>query len=238
MRALAADGWIAVALRPPDEDPYRGRAPGVRIGKWRFVGIPPFLVWGTREAERDPEKSEALLELGDARLAADDVEGAAESYALAFHHFYGDPKTGSRQAVALLRLADCLEILGDRAGAQRARGLAKELDSDATARHLAQSDDDTGPDVARWIDPLEPLRRLAEATAGAVVADESALDEHLYDLARRLRLTLQLPPELGPGLYRVHVRWRDDPAPTPAWIRVGEAPAVDEAERRRGGPAS
>lgn len=235
IRALSADGWIAVPLRPPDQDPYRGRARGVRIGKWRFLGIPPFFVWGTYEAERDPEKSEALLELGDARLAEGDVEGAADAYGRAYHHFYGDPETGDRQAVALLHMSDCLEILGDRAGARKARGLAAELDPAAAARHLAtQPAEEPKPDVARLLDPLESLQLLAEATSGGLVAEEAELAKRLFELERRLRLTLQLPPHVDEGLYRVEIRWRGEPTRTPAWVRAGEAPAVDAATIRRG----
>ncbi|MDA8016529.1 MAG: hypothetical protein MPN21_03690 [Thermoanaerobaculia bacterium] len=235
IHALAADGWIAAALRPPDEDPYRGKARGVRIGKWRFVGIPPFLVYGAYEAERDPEKSEALLELGDQRLAADDIEGAADAYSRAFYHFWGDPKTADRQSVALLRLSDCLEILGDRSGARRARGLAAELDPVTAERHLARTmDPGNHASVARLLDPLEPLNLLAEATSGVVIAEASELDDALFEWQRRLHLTLQLPAGLEPGIHRVEVRWRGETARVPGWVRFGEAPAVDEAEIRRG----
>lgn len=235
-RALAADGWIAVSLRPPDEDPFRGKAAGVRIGKWRFVGFPPFIA-GVRESERDPDKSEALLELGDQRLAAGDVEGAADAYDRAFYHFWGDPRTADRQAVALLRLSDCLETLGDRGGARKVRALAAELDPEAAARHLATAAANR-PDVARLLDPDEPLRLLAEATSGTVVTEAPELDERLFELARRLRVTFQLPSDVPDGLYRVEIRRRGDAAPAPRWIRVGESPGVEGAASRRGADSS
>jgi tetratricopeptide (TPR) repeat protein len=235
-RALSADGWIALTLAPPDEDPYRGKAVGVRIGTWRFVGV-PFLFAGVHEPDRDPERSEAYLELGDQRLAAGDVEGAADAYDRAYYHYWGDPETGDRQAVALLRLSDCLWTLGDRDAARRARALAAELDPEIAARHLATDTLDRGglgrPEVARLLDPEAPLRLLTEATSGAIVAKSSDLDDQLFDLRRRLRLTLQLPSELPQGLYFVKITWRGESVMAPGWLRVGELAAVVEARSRR-----
>lgn len=236
-RALATDGWIVVPLRPPEEDPYRGRAAGVRIGKWRFMGFPPFVA-GVRDPGYDPKQAEAYLDLGDQRLRTDDFEGAADAYDQAYYHFWNEPKHSDRQAVALLRLADCLERLDDADGARRARALATELDAEIAARHLAV--DTVGdtvaarPDVARRLDPDASLLRLASATSGELVTDGQSLDDRLLGLSRRLRLTLQLQPELAQGVHRLEITWRGVAVRAPVWIRVGDPPALRDARRRRG----
>lgn len=217
---LAGYGWVTIdLLRPyvPSED-YS--PPGIRIGKWRFH------YGGTREAERDPEKAEALIELAEVKRAAGRHEEAADAYRQAIHHFYKDPRTIEREAVAYRGLAEALDELGDEAAARWARRQAADLDPALGGEAVAD---------ARLLDPAAPLELRARSSAGAVVRSSEELAGALAGLDRRLALGFELdgPPrgELLPletTIERPLLELR-----APLWARWSVPPTISAARARR-----
>lgn len=221
-RRLAADGWIVATLRPPKEDPFRGKAWGWRIGKWKIIGpsydFPGILA--VHEAERDPELADAHLELGDQHLARGAWEDAAEAYDRAFYHYWGDPATRTRQAEAMLGLAEALQNLARDQQARRALHLASRLDPELTRRRRVIDDEAAVPTTAAFVAPEVPPLLLAEATSGAWVRSRDELESFLDDLRRRVRLTFQVAIGNDPTPRPVRVLYRGRNVPTPRWIRT------------------
>ncbi len=139
VRTLAAYGWTCAPLVFEDRRALLRR--GLRIGKWRFggprgkAGGPLVLLGASYEGERDAGKAAALVELGDTLLAAGDYEQASDAYLRAIHHFYGDPRTQSRQAYAWRQLALALKGSGrSRSGAPSIRQRARARSRRSPAR--------------------------------------------------------------------------------------------------------
>ena len=101
------------------------------------------------------------------------------------------------------------------------------FDGERTAAEL-------GPSFA-LLDPLAPLAGLAGATTGAVVRDAEALAAAVDSLARRLRITYQVPGPPEVALHDVEVRC-DRPGfrlRAPAWGRSATPDTVAAARLRR-----
>lgn len=224
-RTLAAYGWITFALVPPPVD--SGLKKGVRIGKWRFpVFFPPFVV-GVYEEDRNPERAEAYLELGTALRQQGKLADAEEALRKAVHHFYGDPKTASRQAVALVELGKLLDERGAEDEARRAFAQARLLDPSATEAEIGLG--------GVLLDPVAPLRRMARVTVGELVQDAETLATVIAGLERRVRVTYQVPGPPQGRLHSVQMRFRRQRYPTeyPAWARSSTPETVTAARLRR-----
>ncbi len=223
-RTLAAYGWIVVALRPPPPEPVI--RPGKRIGKWRIYPSPVGL-GATREAERDVKKAEAYLELGTALRKQGKLEDAGDALEKALHHFYGDPRTASRQAVALLELGAVLAELGEDEEAQRAFTRARVLAPGLARESLGRA--------AEMLDAVAPLAALAQATAGGVVKDAKDFARAVVSLESRVRLTYQVAGLATGRLCPVAVSsTRDGPeVQAPGWARSATPETVATARVRR-----
>lgn len=204
-RLLAAYGWTTVVLRAPPPPPP---APGLRIGKWRFSKpgittedtgrggpyedaqrdrVPRFLlaIGAVHEENRDPEKAAAYDELGRARQAQGDLEGAARAYEKAIYHYDDDPDTATEVAGVWHRLGTVYAAQGDVPQATLAFERAVFLDP---SRAASEGD---GPVVAPRTGD-RAIARLAEATSGGLVRSVSGLEAALADLDRRIRVTFQI----------------------------------------------
>ncbi|MCB1057790.1 MAG: hypothetical protein KDD11_20000 [Acidobacteria bacterium] len=221
-RALAAYNWVVVDLLRPEVPPEKYFPRGKRVGKWRMTGF----LW-TYEDQRDPEKAEALLQLGDARKAEGSYEEAAEAYRQAIHHFYKDPRTAKRQAAAFAGLADSLAALGQEEDSRFARQQAAELDPTQGEGKPAAG--------AVLFDPAAPLEALADSTAGAIVQSPAALSDALAGLDHRVGLSFQL---VGPPLGRllpleVSTKKSGLELRAPGWVRSSTPEGVSAARARR-----
>ena len=230
-RTLAAYGWVVFPVVPPPPDPLRGKGSGKRLGKWRFLGF-----MATYEAERLPNRAEAYLELGDAHRGGGRWQDAADAYDRAYFHFWGDPRTKSRQALALVGLGEVLEHLDQPTASRRALEMAVELDSEV-AEEAVRSRLQERADAERWTvrdgDQTEgllsiedrmrfmegglksrffPLNRVARETSGRRLADHRHVLQALDDLRVRLRLTFQLEGASDGELKPIEATW-DQPAP-------------------------
>lgn len=219
-RTLAAYGWVVVPLVPPPPDPEM--RPGPRLGKWRLQPL-----GAAREAERDPGKAEGYLELGLALRAQGKLEDAEDAFEKAVHHFFGDPRTAGRQALALLELGEVQAELGKAELAERTFAEARQVDPVEAARRL-------GPEI-ELLDPTAPLAALAEATAGALVRDGKDLARAAENLASRVRVTYQVPGVATGELYPVSVRYErgERELRAPGWARSA-TPGTVAAARVRG----
>jgi tetratricopeptide (TPR) repeat protein len=226
-RTLAAYGWIVVPLVPPPPEPEV--RPGKRIGKWRLQpGTSIFTPIGAgREAERDEGKAEAYLELGTALRAQGKLEDAEDALEKALHHFYGDPRTAKRQALALLELGAVRVDLGEHELAERTFAMARELDPEQAEHRL-------GP-VVELLHPSAPLDVLAGVTTGLVVREERQLARILEDLGRRVRLTYQVRGLATGELFPVSVSFEraESELVAPGWARSATPRTVAEARVRR-----
>jgi tetratricopeptide (TPR) repeat protein len=188
VRTLAAYGWTCAPLVFEDRRALLRR--GLRIGKWRFGGPrgksggPLVLLRGSYEGERDAEKAAALVELADTLLAIGDHEQAADAYLRAIHHFYGDPRTQSRQAYAWRQLALALQRSGQVDPARRAFANALELDP-----ALA---DESQHEIAVSTNGVEGLDQLASETGGHLLRGGNDLLAAVEELSRRRRLSFTL----------------------------------------------
>ncbi len=238
-RTLSAYGWVVFPVVPPAPDPLRGKGSGKRLGKWRFLGL-----MATYEAERLPDRAEAYLELGDAHRSAGRWQEAADAYDRAYFHFWGDPRTKSRQAVALVGLGEALEQLDQPTASRRALEMAVELDSEvaeqavrdriqerAEAELWAVRDTDQAEGLLTIEDRMRfleggltnrffPLDRIAQETSGRRLADHRQVFQALDDLRVRLRLTFQLEGASEGELKPIVATWDqpspdDEPAPGP-----------------------
>ncbi|MEM9558134.1 MAG: hypothetical protein AAGC60_28005 [Acidobacteriota bacterium] len=224
-RALAALGWIVDPVTPPPPDPMEGRASGKRLGKFRFSkrGI-------TYEAERDPERAEAELELAKSHRAAGDLDAAAAAYRRALHHFFGDRRTAARQSVAWRGLAAVLEAQGDGDSSRRAVAAADELDE--------RFDDGSTFEPAErpGLEAPSSSRLLARATGGLTITTAQELDRALADLSLRLRVTFQVDGRLEtPRRLSVDLEGRSAETVTlyaPRWSRAAGSERLDAARRR------
>lgn len=218
-RALAAYGWRIVPVVAPE---LRGLRPGKRVGKWRIAGL-----GATREEDRDPERAEAYLALAKALRGQGRVERAAEAAEDAAFHFYGDPRTASREAEALALAAELHGELGNPQRARRALRKAMRIDPGALAAH---------PVVAAVPAAEEALSALAEGER--VVRDEVALRQALDSLADRAVVTVQAPvvaPAAAAGIGRLVLRAQGGGGEVAAgWVRLGTPAVVSEARARTG----
>lgn len=198
---LGAYGWLLHPLVPEPPENRAGIKPGFRIGKLRFtwgndLNLPGFTV--AFEEERDAEKADAYLELGETQLRGGDLDEAAESFAKALHHYYGDPRTADAQARAYTRLGEILEKQGKEQAARDAFEVARELTrgtGEATEKILAEGAEDAQADRQAGltdIDGAAAAEVFAEATAGRAMQDRQDLQEALAALPHRLLLTYQV----------------------------------------------
>jgi tetratricopeptide (TPR) repeat protein len=236
--SVAAYGWTALPLVFEDRRALLRR--GLRIGKWRFrgpsgkIGGPLVLLRGSYEGARDPDKAEALVELGDTLVDAGDVEQASDAYLRAIHHFYGDPRTKSRQAYAWRQLAVALRRAGDVDPARRALANAIELDP-------SLADEERGGASPAIV--VEGLDQLAAETGGHLLRARDDLRAALGELSRRQRLSFTLrgtpsgellPIELsgGDGAPALrHARWTRSGTPervAVARLRLAVASVAEE----------
>ena len=227
---LAAYGWIVAPLAPP--------APAVGVGRfgayvlpdhtfpWLFaVKLRSLVVW--LDGNRAPKKADALTELGDSLRAAGRLDRALESYRKAVYHYYDHPKTAKRQARALVALGETLELLDDRPAARAAFRTATVFDPTLEHRFPFAA--------AKLLAPREPLARLAELSAGALVTEPVGLDRLLASLGHRLRITTQLAGEPDGALHRLALRSTRSELTVrfPTVARWGTPPAVTR-QRLRG----
>lgn len=229
-RTLAAYGWRLVPLLAPEQ---AGPIPGVRIGKWRLVGLgaeseghlwlPPF--GAVREEDRDPELAEAHLELAAALRREGELERAADEAETALHHFAGDPRTADRQAAALVLVGELQQRLGDPQRARRAFRRAARFDPAAVAGHPVT---EAVPEDAETA-----LAALASAGGGVPARSEGGLDRSLAELGRRAVVTVQMPGTVEGGVRRVEVTRKGAAEPAASgWLRYGTPPEVTEARAR------
>jgi tetratricopeptide (TPR) repeat protein len=229
-RTLAAYGWIVAALAPPPPPVGVDRfgafvLPDVTF-PWLFaVKLRSLEVW--LDGNRKPKKADALTELGHTLRRQGRLERAVEVYKKAIYHYYDHPKTALRQAAALVALGETLELQEDETAARAAFRTATAFDPALTPRYPFSR--------AALIAPHEPLERLAELTTGSVTRDPEALDRLLASLARRVRVTAQLPGTPDGALHRLDVRLHrpgfEHRAPSVA--RWGTPPAIAGLRLRR-----
>lgn len=220
--SLAAYGWITFPLAPPEPPPLPR---GMRLGRWRIRGLPPFWFGAVFEEPRDPEKAEAYLELGMSLEGGGALSEAAEAYRKAAYHFYNDPKTADRQALALAHLGRVLAAQGETDAATGAYEASCDLDPEG-AGGLAPCG---ALDLA-----LTPLERLATSTAGRLLRDGEALEEALDSLRRRVSLTYQIAGLPDGALHPLRARLASGKAlHAPAWAR-SSTPDTVAAARLRG----
>lgn len=219
MRTLAGYGWTCLPLVHEDRRALLRR--GLRVGKWRFhwtskspreeERLRAFrepLAAG-REAERNPDRADALAELAKREAEAGSFEAAADNFLRAIHHYYGDPRTRERQAAAWLGLSRALRAANDVDASRAALANALELDPD-----LAESED-----VEAVFEGGEMLTTMARETGGWVLGSARDVSLALAELGRRQTLGFDLPePPAGQALPLVidahegkgtlrHVRW-------------------------------
>ncbi len=230
-RLAAAHGWVLLPLAPPAPENRAALKPGLRIGKLRFtlgndLPLPGFTV--AYEEERDAEKAAAFLAIGKTQEAAGELAAAAESYRLAIHHVYGDPRQAGTLAEAYSRLAGTLERLGEAELAHRAREAARELTrgdgGEATKIHAPAASNAVADRPAGATDPgRRSLAELAEVTAGMLLENERDFERALESLGRRVRVTFQVDDGPTGRLARLELS-APDPAleiRAPAWSRSG-----------------
>lgn len=222
-RTLAAYGWRVVPLLAPERG---GPVAGLRLGKLRLGGADSGAL-ATWEEDRDPELAEAHLERARSLRGQGRSEQAAEAAETAVHHFAGDPRTGRRQAEALVLLAELHHELGDPQRARRALRRAARYAPDLLADHPVTAALPRAPEAG--------LAALAEpGTAGkALPATRSGRDfrRALGALNQRSIVTVQLPGPPDGALHRVELRPKDRgrSAPLTAWARFGTPEAVQAA---------
>jgi tetratricopeptide (TPR) repeat protein len=229
VRTIAAYGWTCAPLVYEDRRAMLRR--GLRIGKWRFGGPRNqgggsfVLLSASREGERDAGKAAALVELGDTQLAAGSNELASDAYLRAIHHFYGDPRTKSRQAYAWRQLALALQRSGQVDPARRAFANALELDP-----ALA----DQSPEMAGAMDGVEGLDRLASETGGHLLRGSRDLLAAIDELSRRQRLSFTLPGTPSGDLLPVELtaKSRASPLRYARWTRSGAPERIAGARLR------
>lgn len=252
-RALASYGWVVLPVVPAPPDPLRGRGSGKRLGKLRFTGL-----MATYEAERRPERAEALLELAEAHRGGGRWEDAQESYDRAYYHFGGDPRTADRQALVLARMSETLERLGRHTESRRTLEMAFQLDPGGTSTLLQNNvmeraakgfwairESGEAPGMLSVQDRMRfahggldrrtsPLSATAAASSGRLVDGLQALDEVLDDLRLRLRLTVQLPGEAEGRVLPLQVLPSDGNGTvrTRRWMRSGVPERVSRALAR------
>jgi hypothetical protein len=176
-RAVAGYDWATVTMLPSER-----RAPllgGVTLGKFRFSGL---II--TYERARDPELSEAFLELGDVSLKGGDLAGAEDAYRRAIYHFYYHKKTTERQAVVYLKLADVLRRRNNPGSARLA--LFNAMAVDESQRPTVSSS------LGSLFEPESVLEELAAETGGVLIRRSRKLGEAFADLDSRQWLSFQL----------------------------------------------
>lgn len=242
-RSLAGYGWLVVPMVPAAPDPLRGKGPGVRVGKMRLHGVV-----GTYEAERRPKRAQAYLELGQAHLGAGRWEDAAEALDRAYYHFWGDPRTSSKQAAALAHLGEAWERLEAEGKARQALEMAAELDPAVTEAAIRSQvelraererwavretgeapgrlsiDDRMGFMVTPLSRPHQPLEAVAGMTSGRVVKDRRRWQEAESDLRMRVRVTAQVPGRADGRLHPLSLAWSgpgEASLASRSWLRSG-----------------
>ena len=212
-RTIAAEGWVAFALRRPAPDPLPRR-------------------WGLRrsllvrlDGNWDPERAEAYFELGESLIAQEKWRRAESALRSAAYHYYAQPKLRPRQAEALLRLAYVLRRQGRDLEADGVSRKAVEL-----APHLASR-----VEVAGLLDPVKSLATLAEATSGGLIATPEELREAVAGLRRRVKLAYQVrgPGNGEPLPLEVTYLPRGFAALAPRWSSNGSPPLLAAARARR-----
>ena len=212
-RAIAAAGWISFSLGLPEPDPLPRR-------------------WGLRRAllvrldgNWDPERAEALFELGESLIAQKKWKGAERALRDASYHYYSQPKLRPRQAQALLRLAFVLERQDRPVEAEKVSRMALLLDP-TLASEL---------ELVGLLDPVAPLALLAEVTSGGRISDRQGLDDAIVGLSRRLRLEYQAagraPEEPLPVTVDYDVAGHE--ALSVAWAPGASPSSISRARSRR-----
>ena len=229
VRTLAAYGWTCAPLVYEDRRALLRR--GLRIGKWRFGGPrksggPLVLLSGSYEGERDADKAAALVELADTLLRAGDYEQASDTYLRAIHHFYGDPRTQSRQAYAWRQLALALKRSGEVDQARRAFANALELDPELDA--------EVPPEAMALTIGVDGLDQMAGETGGHLLRGSEGLLPALEEIARRQRLSFTLRGAPSGSLLPVEVsaKSRTSPLRFSRWTRSGAPERIAIARLR------
>ena len=219
-KTLSAYGWVVVPVVPPPPDPEIRK--GKRIGKFR---LEPFRA--SREAERDEGKAEGYLELGLALKQQGKLEDAEDAFKKALHHFYGDPRTAERQALASLELGAIREQLGKTELAARAYAEARELSPELATERL-------GP-LVELLDPTAPLVLMARTTTGALVRNGKDVGKAVENLGDRVRLTYQVPGFATGRLHPVSISYKrsGNELSSPRWARSATPEPVAALRARR-----
>ncbi len=242
-RTVAAYGWVALPMLPPEADPLQE---GVRIGKLRLTGpsveverthvtatdweeYDRTVIWlaGARlEGKRKPKRAEAYLELGVALHDQGKLSEAEDALRQAIYHFAGDPKTAERQAVAFARLGAVLQAREETQEANAALRLARRLDPGVEVAGA-------GP-IASLLAPKAPLETLARTTGGRVVRSDRDLAGALEGLRRRVWLTYQVAGPPDGNLHAIEARFKSSRSLIyPAWARSSTPESVSAARARR-----
>ncbi len=227
---LAAYGWIVAPIAPPPPPQGVGRF-GVQL-----VANPsgPFLIlfklrtfetW--LDKNRNKKRAAALDELGLSLREAGELEEAADAFRKAIYHYYNYPKTAERQAVALVHLAETLDMQGKTAQARETARAAVAFDPGLASRF---------PFVeASFVAPREPLELLQAATAGRMISSLDSLEELFASLDHRPRLTYQVSGPPDGVLHEIAVQLSREAYDVrcPAYARSGTPPATAELRLRR-----
>lgn len=217
-RTLAAYGWITLALAPPiPEEP-----------EWHLRRRAEVFI----DQNHRPEEGEAYIELGRSLAAQGELERAVDAFRDAIHAFYDHPASASRQALAEAELGDVLARMDRLAEAERWWRRATARDAELAARYPGAA--------AALAEPLAPLEKIADATAGRVVRHDpkqpgvGPLEAAIASLEDRVRVTYQRPGLPDGEVHPVTVsRGRGRSLPAPAWSRSGTPDTVAEARLRR-----
>ncbi len=212
-RAIAAAGWISFSLGLPEPDPLPRRW-GLRRA---------LVVW--LDGNWDPERAEALFELGESLIAQKKWKAAERALRDASYHYYSQPKLRPRQARALLRLAFVLEQQDRPVEAEKVARKAVLLDPTLASEI----------ELVGLLDPVAPLALLAEVTSGGRISDRQGLDDAIVGLSRRLRLGYQAagraPEEPLPVTVDYDVAGHE--ALSVAWAPGASPSSISRARSRR-----
>lgn len=210
---LAAYGWIAVCLGPPE----------IGEQKWHWRRKLQVRI----DRNWDPQKAAAYVQLGLALRDQGKLDDAIEAFEKALYHFYDYPKNRQEQAEVAVFLGETFARAGRGDEAEEAFRQALELDASLAARFPALT--------ARLQDPLAPLGALAESTVGRLVRNSEALAAALTSLDRRVRLTYQVagPPDGRLHPIEAYLKRFGYRADAPAWARSSTPTTVAALRLRR-----